>query len=132
VIWPGSQNPLAGIKGVAHGWPFRGEERCPQFKTASGLPVDRLYLPQADAIERYGRELGFPGSFPFTRGVQPTTRWARREGSHACGFCDQPPSVGESVGRARRAVLPPEPSHGNFERDQQDNDDLKHFGAIAA
>ncbi|HUY92528.1 MAG TPA: methylmalonyl-CoA mutase family protein [Pirellulales bacterium] len=47
-------------------------ERCEQFQTASGLPVERLYLPGPDVLERYEEKLGFPGSFPFTRGVQPT------------------------------------------------------------
>ena len=46
----------------------RGERR-PEFKTDSGLTVERLYLPvDADYAER----LGFPGEFPFTRGVYPT------------------------------------------------------------
>ena len=58
-------------------------ERRQQFETTSGLPVERLYLPRADAIERYDEQLGFPGSYPFTRGVQPTMYrgrlWTMRE-----------------------------------------------------
>jgi methylmalonyl-CoA mutase N-terminal domain/subunit len=46
-------------------------ERKPAFATISGLPVDRLYLPQQPG-EDYAGKLGFPGRFPFTRGVQPT------------------------------------------------------------
>jgi methylmalonyl-CoA mutase N-terminal domain/subunit len=37
----------------------------------SGLPIDAVYRPDSDAID-YTRDLGDPGTFPFTRGVQPT------------------------------------------------------------
>ena len=47
-------------------------ERKEQFETLSGIPVDRLYSPSEKALKEYGPELGFPGMFPFTRGVQPT------------------------------------------------------------
>lgn len=47
-------------------------ERKEQFETLSGIPVDRLYGPSEKALKDYGQELGFPGMFPFTRGVQPT------------------------------------------------------------
>ena len=47
-------------------------ERKEQFETLSGIPVDRLYSPSEKALKDYGLELGFPGMFPFTRGVQPT------------------------------------------------------------
>src|SRR4051812_17509984 len=35
----------------------------------SGIPVDAVYRPES--ID-YSKSLGDPGSFPFTRGVQPT------------------------------------------------------------
>jgi methylmalonyl-CoA mutase N-terminal domain/subunit len=47
-------------------------ERSPEFVTVSGRPVERLYMPQPDANETYNQKLGFPGQYPFTRGVQPT------------------------------------------------------------
>ncbi len=47
-------------------------ERKPQFFTASGIPVDRLYLPKDELAGDYLEKLGFPGDYPFTRGVQPT------------------------------------------------------------
>ncbi len=47
----------------------RVPERKASFTTASGIPVERLYGP---AELDYDRQLGFPGEFPFTRGVQPT------------------------------------------------------------
>jgi methylmalonyl-CoA mutase, N-terminal domain len=45
----------------------RQPERQSQFETASGIEVDRLY--SAPDVET---RLGFPGEFPFTRGVYPT------------------------------------------------------------
>ena len=47
-------------------------ERKPAFTTSSGIPVDLLYTPDDVADLDYLRDLGFPGDFPFTRGVQPT------------------------------------------------------------
>ncbi|KMY67766.1 methylmalonyl-CoA mutase [Desulfocarbo indianensis] len=46
-------------------------ERKERFTTLSGLPVDRLYLPPEPGPD-YAAKLGFPGAYPFTRGVQPT------------------------------------------------------------
>src|SRR5437899_3597345 len=47
-------------------------ERKRRFTTISGLPVERLYtaesLPGWDAEEA----LGYPGEFPYTRGIYPT------------------------------------------------------------
>ncbi|WP_139557829.1 acyl-CoA mutase large subunit family protein [Methylotetracoccus oryzae] len=52
----------------------RCPERQAQFKTGSGLDVDRLYVPDPAALtgESYRNKLGFPGQYPFTRGIQPT------------------------------------------------------------
>ena len=47
-------------------------ERKERFETISEAEVKRVYTP-ADLSERdYGRDLGFPGEYPYTRGVQPT------------------------------------------------------------
>ena len=46
-------------------------ERQRVFRTSSGLELERLYLP-ADPDPDYLDQLGFPGEYPFTRGVQPT------------------------------------------------------------
>src|SRR5438105_1399335 len=45
--------------------------RASRFTTWSDLDVGDLYTP-ADVDLRYGRDLGLPGEYPFTRGVQPT------------------------------------------------------------
>jgi len=49
----------------------RFPERQEAFRTSSGIPLDRLYLP-SDPDPDYLEQLGFPGEFPHTRGVQPT------------------------------------------------------------
>ena len=48
----------------------RFPERKSAFKTSSDIEVERLYTPQPDFD--YQERLGFPGEYPFTRGVQPT------------------------------------------------------------
>ncbi len=50
----------------------RFPERKEQFTTNSWLPVDRLYLPRPMSEAEYVQRIGFPGEYPFTRGVQPT------------------------------------------------------------
>jgi len=47
-------------------------ERHDPFTTISGAPVERLYTPADVAGLDYDRDLGLPGGYPFTRGVQPT------------------------------------------------------------
>jgi methylmalonyl-CoA mutase N-terminal domain/subunit len=47
-------------------------ERKATFTTISGEEVERLYTPTDIAGFDYESKLGFPGEYPFTRGVQPT------------------------------------------------------------
>ncbi|RME22468.1 MAG: methylmalonyl-CoA mutase, partial [Deltaproteobacteria bacterium] len=47
-------------------------ERRGNFETLSGLEVKRLYTPLDWPEKNYLEKLGFPGQYPFTRGVQPT------------------------------------------------------------
>jgi methylmalonyl-CoA mutase N-terminal domain/subunit len=46
------------------------KERKSSFQTDSGIEIDRFYLP--DENFDYIEKLGFPGEYPFTRGVYPT------------------------------------------------------------
>jgi methylmalonyl-CoA mutase N-terminal domain/subunit len=52
--------------------------RRPEFQTDSGIPVPDLLTPldgpppSAEEVEKYERDLGFPGRFPYTRGPQPS------------------------------------------------------------
>ena len=47
-------------------------ERKGDFVNTSGIPVKRVYTPLDVADFDYMKELGLPGEYPFTRGVQPT------------------------------------------------------------
>jgi len=47
-------------------------ERKAEFSTSSGIPVPRVLGPEKFKPEAYLDRLGFPGEYPFTRGVQPT------------------------------------------------------------
>ena len=47
-------------------------ERKERFTTLSGLPVDRLYTPENLAGWNPDEALGYPGVYPFTRGIYPT------------------------------------------------------------
>ncbi len=42
-----------------------------KVETLSDIPVERVYSPENARVE-YLKGLGFPGEFPFTRGIQPT------------------------------------------------------------
>jgi methylmalonyl-CoA mutase N-terminal domain/subunit len=47
-------------------------ERLPRFSTVSDRPVRSLYTPLDLRDLDYSRDIGFPGQYPFTRGVQPS------------------------------------------------------------
>jgi methylmalonyl-CoA mutase N-terminal domain/subunit len=47
-------------------------ERKLRFTTSSDIELERLYTPDDGKGEAYERDLGYPGEYPFTRGVQPT------------------------------------------------------------
>lgn len=50
----------------------KAPEREPSFQTTSHIELKRLYTPFDVADIDYCEDLGFPGEYPFTRGVQPT------------------------------------------------------------
>jgi len=52
-------------------------ERKKEYATSSGIPVDRMYTPLDMTGFDYETSLGFPGQYPFTRGVYPTMYRAR-------------------------------------------------------
>jgi len=47
-------------------------ERKKEFVNTSGIPVKRVYTPLDGKEMDYLSDLGFPGAYPFARGVQPT------------------------------------------------------------
>jgi len=85
-----SPEALATLSRAVHAWeegPLaktlqRQPERDEMFATSS-QPVERLYTPLDIAGFDYLRDLGFPGEYPFTRGVQPTMyrgrHWTMRQ-----------------------------------------------------
>ena len=52
----------------------RYPERRENFETDSGLSIDSLYSPEnmASRSHDYAEDIGYPGEFPYTRGVQPS------------------------------------------------------------
>jgi methylmalonyl-CoA mutase N-terminal domain/subunit len=56
---------------ILHSGRRQQSERKPEFTTPSGIPLPPLLTP-TDPDTNYMQQLGFPGEYPFTRGVQPT------------------------------------------------------------
>lgn len=52
-------------------------ERQDRFETSSQAEIEPLYTPEDLAGFDYQTSLGYPGEFPFTRGIQPTMYRAR-------------------------------------------------------
>jgi methylmalonyl-CoA mutase N-terminal domain/subunit len=48
------------------------KERKLQFTTLSGLPIDRLYTQADLSAADPESTIGYPGEFPYTRGIYPT------------------------------------------------------------
>lgn len=49
----------------------KNPERKGSFSTISGIPVNTVYLPADLAGLNYAGDLGLPGVYPYTRGIQP-------------------------------------------------------------
>ena len=64
----------ASLKGTKRAWEDKvassGRQRDALFTSVSGEEVDLLYTPEDIADLDYDRDLGFPGEFPYTRGVR--------------------------------------------------------------
>ena len=50
----------------------KAPERNWKFTTISGLPIKRLYTPEDIADIDFIEDVGFPGSYPYTRGIHAT------------------------------------------------------------
>ena len=48
----------------------RAPERRDPFTTLGGIPIDRLYDPETSPAP--GPRIGYPGEYPYTRGIHPT------------------------------------------------------------
>jgi len=49
----------------------RFHERKDKFETSSGIDISPFYTPEDIPDFDYSTSLGFPGEYPFTRGIQP-------------------------------------------------------------
>ena len=50
----------------------RNPEQRENFVTTSNKVIKRLYTPLDFDLEKFDEKIGFPGEYPFTRGIQPT------------------------------------------------------------
>ncbi len=78
----------------------RQPEARPEYRTGSGLPVQRVYTPEDIAGTPF-EEIGLPGRYPFTRGPYPTMYrgrlWTMRQ---IAGF-----GTGEDTNRRFRYLI---------------------------
>jgi len=67
----------------------RAPERQESFEMSSGTAIDTLYTPEDLEGHSYVEDVGYPGEYPFTRGIQPTMYrgrlWTMRQ---YAGFAD--------------------------------------------
>jgi methylmalonyl-CoA mutase N-terminal domain/subunit len=52
--------------------PTKSQPALPEQRTSSNIPIQTLYTPAELAGADYDRDVGYPGEYPFTRGVQAT------------------------------------------------------------
>jgi len=61
----------------------KSPERQPRFATSSEVEIPPVLGPDGPLPEQYAEKLGFPGEYPFTRGIQPTMyrgrHWTMRQ-----------------------------------------------------
>ncbi len=55
-----------------HPFVARAPERSARFESLSGIPVEPVSTPESLGDWSYAEKLGYPGEYPFTRGVYPT------------------------------------------------------------
>ena len=70
-----TEDPKAGLD-ATEAWRQELYEASPErqgelFSTMSGVENEPLYTPENVEVD-YERDLGYPGVFPFTRGVYPS------------------------------------------------------------
>jgi methylmalonyl-CoA mutase, N-terminal domain len=84
-----SQSKQEWLEGTYGKSVARFKERSPEFELTSGIVEQPLYTPEDFDGWHYDTQLGYPGEFPFTRGVQPSMYrsrfWTMRQ---YAGFAD--------------------------------------------
>src|SRR5207245_3265451 len=95
--WPVGSGKEKSLRALLEEWSegtlgesmARLPERRASFTRDSGIPVERLYTPLDLEGTDYASAIGFPGRYPFTRGIHPTMYrsrfWTMRQYS---GFGD--------------------------------------------
>ncbi|HEU0020175.1 MAG TPA: methylmalonyl-CoA mutase family protein [Dehalococcoidia bacterium] len=76
-----SPEEIENIRQEAERWRRKADsapQRQPAYQTPSQIPVAPLYTPADLADTNYPRDLGYPGEYPFLRGVHPSGYRARR------------------------------------------------------
>lgn len=63
---------MTTINEAMQAYEARVEKTAARFPERQGLRVKRIYTPLDQADWDYMEKLGLPGSYPFTRGIQPT------------------------------------------------------------
>lgn len=63
---------MTTINEAMQAYEARVEKTAARFPERQGLRVKRIYTPLDQAGWDYMEKLGLPGSYPFTRGIQPT------------------------------------------------------------
>ncbi len=59
-------------KKILSPWLSDNPERKNRFRNASGIALNRIYTPKEIASNDYTKDVGFPGNYPYTRGIYPT------------------------------------------------------------
>ncbi|MBI2267723.1 MAG: methylmalonyl-CoA mutase, partial [Armatimonadetes bacterium] len=71
-----SDESLEAIRAARKNWEGRvSKKNRPQQKvrkTSSGEPIEILYTPLHQGEQDYLENIGFPGEYPYTRGIHPT------------------------------------------------------------
>jgi methylmalonyl-CoA mutase N-terminal domain/subunit len=59
-------------KRIVKEWTSKSAERKKKFENPSGISLVRLYTPSDIAYQNYSEKCGFPGQYPYLRGIYPT------------------------------------------------------------
>ncbi len=100
-------------------------EKDRKFTNLSGIEIKRLYTPEDVKSSDYLGDIGFPGEYPFTRGVFPggfrSREWTRRQ---VCGF-GTPVETNERLrflfenGQTGFSVVFDHPTNNNLDSDHE-------------
>ncbi|MDT8901730.1 methylmalonyl-CoA mutase [Anaeroselena agilis] len=72
-----NENELAKLEQSLATWQKKVEQSLAKFPERGAFAANRLYTPLDTAGKDYAADIGLPGEYPFTRGIQPTMYRAR-------------------------------------------------------